>query len=270
MMALFGVGERKSVLDEIVAFAERNEHVLALVAVGSGAFDYVDELSDLDVLVVIDRNENMESVMDDVAVQMNRQQDFVYFKQMLQRGLQVYVSDNYLEVDIGYVAQSGVSATRKHWRVLFDKTGRIDEAMRDSWAQRETAEGREAHDQKLFECSDVVWHNLMHAAVAIKRGQAWRAIAELDRARDLFVGLLGCRYSLEVKRGREVDRLPEAELAALEKTMVSGPGRERLWQALEALTDAVYTELERHGERACITVTRRQVNEYIEACKALG
>lgn len=268
-MAVFNATDRKNIMDYIVSFTEQNEHIIALIAVGSGSFGYIDELSDLDMVAAIDSNENMETVMEYVASQLNKRLNFIYFKQMTQRRLQVYLGDNYLEIDIGYGAYTSAAATRKNWKVLFDKTGTIDEMMRSSWGKYEREPKTDEHNKKLAECSDVVWHNLMHSAVAIKRGQYWRAVAELELARNSFIGLLGCRYSLNTSRGRDVDKLPGAELTVLRKTLVSSFTQEALWLNLAVLTDAVYTELERYGERACITVNRQQINEYINACRDL-
>lgn len=64
-----------------------------------------------------------------------------------------------------------------------------------------------------------------------------------------------------------MDKLPEAELDILKKTLVSALTQEALWCSLDALKDAVYTELERYGERACIIVKRQQVDEYINVCR---
>jgi predicted nucleotidyltransferase len=268
-MAIFNVTDRKNIMDYIVSFTEQNEHIKALIAVGSGSFGYIDELSDLDMVVAIDKDENMETVMDFVASQLNKRLNFIYFKQMPQRRLQVYISDNYLEIDIGYGAYTSAAATRKNWKVLFDKTGTIDETMRSSWEKHEKKSNTDEHNKKLIECSDVVWHFIMHASVAIKRKQYWRAAAELEHARNLYIELLGCRYSLDTKRGRDVDKLPEAELIILKKTLVSSFSQDDLWLNLITLNDAVYTELKRYGERACITVNRQQVNEYINACRNL-
>ena len=268
-MAIFSTADRKNMMDYIIAFTERNEHIMALIAVGSGAFGYNDELSDLDMVVAIDSDENMEAVMAYVAAQLNKRLNFIYFKQMPQRKLQVYLGENFLEIDIGYGAYAGAAATRKHWKVLFDKTGTIDEAMRVSWEAHEKRPKTDEQDKKLAECADTAWHHLMHAAVAAKRGRYWRAVAELDLARNFFIGLLGCRYSLDTGRGRDVDKLPEAELNILNNTLVAALTQDALWRSLSALADAIYTELERYGERACITVNRRQVNEYINACRGL-
>lgn len=268
-MPLFSITDRKNVMDYIISFTEQNEHIVALIAVGSGSYGYIDELSDLDMVVAIDSDENLETVMEYVSSQLNKRLNFIYFKQMPQRRLQVYLADNYLEIDIGYGAYTNAAATRKNWKVLFDKSGTVDEAMRTSWEKNEKTPKTNELDKKLAECSDVVWHNLMHSAVAIKRRQYWRAVAELEIARNLLIELLGFRYSLETKRGRDVDKLPEAELTVLKKTLVTSFTQDALWSNLFALTDAVYTELERYGERVNITVNRQQVNEYINACRGL-
>jgi len=140
--------------------------------------------------------------------------------------------------------------------------------MRASW-EGKIANENETNElsQRLAECSDSVWHNLMLAAVAIKRGQYWRAYTELEFVRKWLIELLCYRYSLDSDRNREVDKLPEAELSVLNKTLVSSLNKDALWRSLDALVDAVYTELESYGERACIIVNRQQVNEYINACR---
>ncbi|HOB09910.1 MAG TPA: hypothetical protein PLW17_10485 [Limnochordia bacterium] len=268
-MALFTVTDRKAVMDYIISFTQKHEHIVALVAVGSGAYGYIDELSDLDMVIALDSDEHMEAVMEYAAAQLRARLNFIYFKQIPQRRLQVYLTDNYLEIDIGYGAYTGAAASQKHWKVLFDKSGTVEQAMRESWEKREMAPKTPEIEQKLVECADSAWHYLMHAAAAIKRKCYWRAVTELDYARGLLIGLLGSRYSLETSRFREVDQLPETELAVLAKTLPSSLTPDALWRSLTALTDAVYTELERYGEQARITVNRQQVNEYIKACRGL-
>ena len=77
---------------------EQNEHIVALVSVGSGSYGFIDELSDLDMVVAIDSDENMETVMGYVHSKLNERLNFLYFKQVPQRRLQVYLADNYLGI----------------------------------------------------------------------------------------------------------------------------------------------------------------------------
>ena len=266
-MALFTPADRKSIMDYIVSFTEQNEHIVALVAVGSGSFGYTDELSDLDFVVAIDSGENLDIVKDSVANELSKKASIIYFKQDPDIPLQVYLCDNFLEIDIGYGVYTDAAATRAHWKVLFDKTGTVQEAMQTSWEKTKNDPKIDEYAKALLECSDRVWSNLMHGAVAIKRKQYWRAIAELDIARNFLVKLLGLRYSLDPERGRDVDKLPEFELHALKKTLVRDFSQESLWSNLTCLTNAIYAELERTEKQACIKINRQQVNEYINACR---
>jgi len=125
--------------------------------------------------------------MEYVRSQLSKHLNFIYFSQIPQKRLQVYLTDNYLEIDIGYGAYTGAAAIRKHWKVLFDKSGTVDKAMRASWEKKEAASKTNELNKKLAECSDSVWHNLMLAAVAIKRRQYWRAYTELDLARKWLI-----------------------------------------------------------------------------------
>ena len=111
-MSLFSKTDRKNVMDYIISFTEHNEHIAALVAVGSGSYGFNDGLSDLDFVIAIDSDENMEMVMEYVRSQLSKCLNFIYFKQIPQKRLQVYLTDNYLEIDIGYGAYTSAAAIR--------------------------------------------------------------------------------------------------------------------------------------------------------------
>lgn len=268
-MALFSTENRQEIMDFITEFMQQNEHIAALIAVGSGSYGYNDELSDLDMVVAVDGYENIDAVKEYIRSRLEEKLKFIYFKQPPNTPMQVYLTDNFLEIDIGFGAYRDAAAFNKNWKVLFDKTGTVAEAMQKSADKAENMPNTEKYNKKLAEVSDRVWHNLMHTAVAIKRGQYWRAFTELNIVRDMLIELLGIRYFLDMGRGKETDKLPAEELTLLKKTLVTDFSPATLWLCLDALTDAVYTELEHYGEQTCIPINRRQVEEYIAACKKL-
>ena len=119
-------------VEYIATIAEQNEHIMALIAVGSGSYGYNDEFSDIDMVIAIDNDANLDLVMNDVSASIGKQMKLIYLKQASQIRMQVYVGENYLEIDIGYGVYTGAAAMRKDWKVLFDKTGTVDAAMRRS------------------------------------------------------------------------------------------------------------------------------------------
>jgi predicted nucleotidyltransferase len=265
-MAMFTADKRAEIMEYIKAFAEKNEHIISLIAVGSGAVGYTDRLSDLDMVIAIDSNENLTLVMDEVAQKLKEKVRFIYFKQVPQIRMQVYMSEDYLEIDIGYGVYTSAAAFKKHWKVLFDKSGTVDNAMRRSWEAISAAPKGDELGKKLFELSDTAWHHLMHSAVAISREQYWRAESELEFVRNQLFAVWGCRYSLDVARGRDADSIPKEKLDSLKGTLPSELSGEALKGCLYALTGAVYSELESCGTAFESSVTRDNVAEYISAC----
>lgn len=85
-MSLFSMTDRKNIMDYIISFTKDNEHIVALVAVGSGAYGFYDELSDLDFVIAVDSDENMEMVMEYVRSQLSKRLNFIYFRQILEKG----------------------------------------------------------------------------------------------------------------------------------------------------------------------------------------
>ena len=110
----------------------------------------------------------------------------------------------------------------------------------------------------MEQAHNVVWLFLMHAAVAIRRGNCFQAIGEMEAARALYIDLLGDRFRLESRRNREIDNLPEAEKAAIRSTYAVGESPAELWAALLNLTALVYKELEEIN----MPVTHEMLHDY--------
>lgn len=98
----------------------------------------------------------------------------------------------------------------------------------------------------------------MHAAVAIHRGNFFRAIGGMEAARSMYIDLVGDRCRKESRRNREIDILPEAEKAAIRSTFVSGESPSELWEALLNLTALVYQEL----KGVHVPVTQEMLSDY--------
>jgi len=269
-VSLFAVHERENVKDFLINLAERSGNILAAILVGSGSVGFTDELSDIDICLVVDSDENIEKAMDYMSFGIREYFQVAEFVQMLQRGLQVYLLDNFLELDVGYMPINNVTARRKRWKVVFDKAGTVDNDMKASWekAQQENSVKTLESDKNLVSLAGDVWHYLFHAAVAIKRDEYWRSIGEMDIARNMLIELKGFRYSLSTKRYREIDNFPCDELAVIQKTLPSCLSQKSLLDNLYCLVDAVYDELEAYCSKY-IVITRQQVMEYIKCVSSL-
>ena len=257
MKKIFNVKERQDAFDYILSTARECSKIVSLVQIGSGAIGYHDEYSDLDFVIALDSGDSMQEVMEYMRKKISEKYDLVYFTQEETRHLQVFLFSNFLEIDIGYGGYEHAAALKPAFKVLYDKSGVVEEKMIQSreWMDNKIFGEKQKEDIGL--CNSV-WVSLMHAAVAIHRGNYFRAIGELEYIRKLYIDLLGDRYRLESKHNREIDRLPENEKAAIMSTFVTGQSSNELWESLVRLTDLLYKEMEEFH----IPVTHEMLNEY--------
>ena len=258
MGKVFNVQDRQSVFEYILTIATECGKIVSLVQVGSGANGYHDEHSDLDFVIALDSGESMHEVMDYMHRMISAKYELAFFTQNESRHLQNYILSNLLEIDIGYGTYEHAAALKPAFKVLFDHSGTVEEKMVRS---REWMNDRiygEKQKKDMEQARNAVWLFLMHAAVAIHRGNCFRAIGEMEAARALYIDLLGDRYRLESRRNREIDRLPETEKAAIRSTYVTGESPSELWAALDNLTALVYKEL----EGISVPVTQEMLHDY--------
>ncbi|MBE6936507.1 MAG: hypothetical protein E7458_08470 [Ruminococcaceae bacterium] len=244
MSGFFTIEDRQAAFEFIRSTADACSKVVSLVQVGSGAIGYHDEYSDLDFVVALDSDDSMLEVMDYVRKEISAKYELLYFAQNESRHLQVYLLSNFLEIDIGYGGYEHAAANKPAFRVLYDKTGVVEEKMIRSREWMDDVIFGEKQKKDLALAAQSVWMRLMHAAVAIHRGQTLHAMGELDQVRTQYIDLVGDRCRLESALNREMDRLPEAEKAAILSTYLTGADSDALWNCLLTLTERIFNELE--------------------------
>lgn len=263
MSRIFTEQDRQDVFEYIFSTTQQCDKIISLVQVGSGAYGYHDERSDLDFVIALDSDESMLEVMEYMHRKLSEKYELLYFKQVEAAHLQVYVLSDMLEIDIGFGWYEHAAARKPAFKVLFDRSGVVEEKMVKSleWMDDSIYGGKLQKDRET--AGDTVWAHLMHSAVAIKRGELFRVMGELDYVRGQYIELLGDRYRLETAFGRETDRLPDEEKAAIKSTLVTGESAEELWACLLRLTDLVYKELDGFEP----PVTKEMLYEYYKGCK---
>ena len=258
MGKVFSVQDRQAAFEYIRSVAAECGRIVALVQIGSGDNGYHDEYSDLDFVIALDSGESMPEVMEYMHRKISARYKLAFFTQNESRHLQNYILADLLEIDIGYGTYEHAAALKPAFKVLFDHSGTVEEKMVQSREWMDDSVYGEKQKKDMEQARNVVWFFLMHAAVAIHRGNCFRAIGEMEAARALYLDLLGDRYRLESARNREIDKLPEAEKAAVRSTYAAGESPSELRTALLNLTALVYKEL----EGVDVPVTQEMLHDY--------
>lgn len=263
MENIFSVKDRQEVFDFVLNLVKKHNKIVSLVQVGSGAFGYNDERSDLDFVIALDTNDSMLEVMEYVSQKIKEKYNVIFFSQQENRHLQCFVLSNLLEIDIGYGGYEYAAAWKPAFKVIFDNSGVVEQKMIKSREWMDDSIYGEKQKKDIDLACEQSWMRLMHAAVAINRGNFFRAVGEIDFVRNLYINLLGNRFKLESKLNREIDKLPEIEKSAIKSTFITGESSEELWRCLLNLTELIYKELEDYD----LPVKKEMIYEYYKELK---
>ena len=202
---VFSYEIREDTLWTIVSSLKTDSRIIGVILVGSGAKGFVDRYSDLDFCIVTDESSSLREVFEDWGDKLH-QVLLVCLHQKVDKSsmnlLHIYVLDSFLEIDMGFLPLSSLKATKPLWKVLYDTSGEIEARMQASWQLQKS---NPSISQARSEALNAAWYPVLHAAIAIQRGQYWRALYEVGQVRDLVIDLKAMRGDLVSKRWRDVD-----------------------------------------------------------------
>jgi hypothetical protein len=89
---------------------------------------------------------------------------------------------------------------------------------------------------------DFVWHDVIHAAVALDRGRPWRALWYVERLRNGALELAAGRLRVDLRHFKDADDLPPETLAAASAAIAAGHSEAQIWRALRAAASALFAE----------------------------
>ena len=231
-------------MHSILNALKKDGRIGGVVLVGSGAVGFQDEYSDIDLSVVVGNRGNIEAVFQEWGEKFRQELPLAghfetrYAADNLLWG---FFLDNYLEIDMGFLCLDNLTARSNRWKVIFDRTGRIDSILQKSWESRPPVDVKRAY----LENFKGVWHYITHVAILAERGQLLRAVHYLEELRNDTVEIAGLRLGLRADNFRDVDRFPAAFRKRLEKILVARADEDEILRALKAATVLFFDEAQK-------------------------
>lgn len=235
---------QKQVLHQALQALTHDDRVAAVGLIGSGADGFIDDLSDIDLLVVVHQEEEVERVHADWAQTVHELFPVLHHPQTPfteANQLNIFILDGLLELDMSFVAVSRLQIHRDRGRIMVDRSGTVRERL--------------AHaEPPAMQVEDHLWvldqacHRVMECRKALHRGKLWQASLVLDELRSFTVQLASL-VRFGSKRQRDADGLPDAFLAMLSVTIVPVESQQ-LHAALGLLTPMMLDQAEQLYARA--------------------
>jgi hypothetical protein len=240
-MKRFTPEDRQAVLDRLLAELIADARLTGVLIVGSGAVGFEDAYSDLDLAAVVASADEVESTWRDWRARIETLFPVIGCSSM-PRGpnvfLHAFLLGGFLELDISFQHIDDLFARRQRWRVAFDRSGRIETVMQESWAKRPAPDIEGVYRRYMVG----IWYYIIHVMIAVQRGQAWRALYDLEEIRARTIILAGLRLGMETEHYRDADRLPPGLLAALEETLVKTTEPDEIKRALRVAAVCFFRE----------------------------
>ena len=218
---MFSQTEREEILNYLIERISCLDEITGIVIVGSASIGFRDRFSDIDIALVYDEQCSIEDVFNKITETVGKVYSIATVLNQIERGLQVILLNNYLEIDVGYYTKETIFARRKNYKVLFDKTDELEERLNKSWNENSALYmGTTSNVDiqfELFRIDSNLWYNIFHSVNAFVRGEKYRCYYELEELRRNLISLVGKRNSVETKRYREVHKFEKCELESLDK-----------------------------------------------------
>lgn len=238
---MFTPEERERTTKNVSGLLESDEHVDAVLVVGSLASKTADRWSDIDLVAVTSDDTDQTAVATNWVGRIYDQLPVLHhfataFGETHVRG---FLLKNLLELDLAFTPRSHLTV----WgpaRIVFDRSG-SSAALLHAPATSASPSPDWASE------AGFAWHDVTHACAAVRRGRPWQALWYLERVRNRTLGLAQERRAWDADFFDHADDLPAGELAPLEATLVAALEPEVLLHAIEAATGACLEEL-RHGD----------------------
>lgn len=235
--------QREKVLDQSVQGLIGDVRVAGVLLIGSGVDGFIDELSDIDLLVVVNDVADVTPVHDDWTRTVHQRFPVLHHARTPfteSHHLQIFILDELLEVDTSFIALESLEPRWDRGRILFDRTGVVADHLKH-------ARRPESRLEDYLWLFDQACHRVMEGRKALHRGKLWQAALVLDELRTVTAQLAGLVVVGSIRQ-RDVDRLPQAFLAMLAETVVPVESQ-TLHQALQLLTTMMLGQAEQLYER---------------------
>lgn len=245
---MFSESEREEILNSLVEGISKLDEITGIVIVGSASSGFRDRFSDIDIALVYDEGYRVENVFEKINDLVSRDYSIATVLNQFGRNLQVILLENYLEIDIGYYTKESIIARRENYKVVFDKTGELEEKMKNSSGER-TSEYMGTTERvdilsELYRTDSNLWYNIFHSVNSFLRDEKPRCYFEIEELRRNLISLVGKRNAVETKRFRDVHKLYKSKFESVNKLFYYPKTQEELKNLLCTMVDMFYSEYE--------------------------
>jgi predicted nucleotidyltransferase len=267
MAELYTPQRRAEIQENLLTFLQTDEQIAGVVLVGSGAEEYRDSYSDINLLIAVADNMTVYAVYHKWKTRLIALYPRIAGYEIQQANEAFHYTsllDNFLVLDLQFAKARRTIAHHKPWKICFDRTGTLQETLEKAYSD----EQNEAPLREYTRLIDTIWQPILKCATALRRNEIWRALHLLEGLRNQVVEIAGMNHNIDTHDFTDVDRLPEMFLVHLRHTLPTGTGVPAIRRALRTTVVLLFDEIEALETRLAVSkasTLRGQMLAYLEA-----
>jgi hypothetical protein len=253
---MYSSARRARLLRDLETQARSLEAVEGLIVVGSGAHDFTDDMSDLDVILVVDPVDKLQPVVEAIAKSIDvdhRPLVLSRYRHHAEVHVLCYLFEDMLELDLGIWSLSRLFASKPEWKIQYSKSDRVVRKLED------TVHSPPVPDQTGEALLQSMWIQARAAVVAISRNQTFKATSEINAIRTSTVKLICESNGFANDFERNIEKIDDPLVSLLRRSFGSSTSPAELLAALDAVCTAGLEAIDQIGidVREATTVLRR-------------
>ncbi len=141
-----------------------DSRIAGVSVVGSGAVDFDDCYSDIDLSVVATNEKDVLLVYQEWRARIEKLLPVIHCCEVVygpNSYLHAFLLDGFVELDAGFVCLDNLLARRQRWKIAFDHSGQIGDIMRSSWEKKSEVDTKAGYLNRI----DGIWHYIIHVPV---------------------------------------------------------------------------------------------------------
>lgn len=204
--------KRAEILQVLSDELHKDPRIAGAVLVGSGATGFRDDESDIDMVAPVAHGADAGMVFLDWKKRIHDLVEARYLAETAateQERLLVFHCDGPLEIDISFPLLGNLRATAPRWHVLWERSEEITRRLSEQGKEDEV----DPAQQYRWTLNRAV-HRVTYAARALRRGEVWKAILQLDELRRFLLQLASLNLYGDQNGDSRADTFPPLLLAS--------------------------------------------------------
>ena len=234
--------ERNEILNHIIEYSKKYQEIVGAIIVGSGADNFLDEYSDIDILIITGNDIDLVSFSESYKNTIFQKEMILSYALSI-RGEGIFLHNfflnNYLEINLCIHRLQNLSARKPKYKIIYDRTNTMESIMQKT----KTVDQKKELTEYIGRVIPGLWHYVNKVYSAIQRGNVYFANKTVEHIRNIVIDIELLKANTWTVQSKHLDKLNEEFLSKIEDTMCFSHDKKKLNKTMTVLLELLNRQI---------------------------